>query len=113
MPAQAHTITFWVDEEGFHYRDQGNQDARRKHVKKADSVAWRSRGKQDFVILFAGPWPFADPPRIIDGTGGETKPLEVTLTPAPGKPIECKYTVTLKSGLSNDPEIIIDPNGGD
>lgn len=106
---KAHIITFWVDDEGFHYQDQGNQDAKKKHVHHSDSLAWRSRGKQDFAILFAGPWPFGGPPTPIVGQGGATSPLQVVLNPSPGAPVESKYTVTLKSGLSNDPEIIIDP----
>ena len=102
-----HTIYIEIQDGRFTYRDQDTILARGKHAHHEDQVGWESKTGEDFTIAFVE-WPFAGRLKVLKSKRGKVSPLQVH--PNAKEDYEYKYTVSmLTSGLSDDPDIIIDP----
>jgi hypothetical protein len=102
-----HTISIEVLDGRFTYRDQDTILARGKHAHHEDQVGWESKTGEDFTIAFVE-WPFAGRLKVLKSKNRKVSPLQVH--PNAKEDYEYKYTVSmLSSGLSDDPDIIIDP----
>jgi len=121
-----HHIRLFVVDGGVYYihfntSDPTNPDpGKHLHVPHGDTVKWVSRDDGPFKIVFKKESPFNDGAGFpaanpivstVAGNGSSATTLD-TLKPIATVKKSFSYTVTFNSGVTDDPEIIIDDSGG-